>query len=980
MDASLQAESEGSASGRIARRSVLILAALLVCLLVLGYALTIWRVHSEAVDQAAHASANLANLLDEHAQRTFRVIEVTLEGVVGTLRSELARQPLDAERIASILEERKRAASEVQNILYLDPTGSAVSDALGRTSPLDLSDRPYFFAHRNKPDLGVFVSEPGESRAGRGRTVVLSRRLSAADGRFLGVIAASVSARYFETFYGTVDVGPNGVVALRSRMGAVAARYPIVESVIVGTAPPDPRVPAAVASGLGHGTLDFVNQVDGVRRIVSFRTVADSPFVVAVGLAYADFLAAWRTEVVTYGLATLLLSVAAAAFTAALLRQMAAREKAHALIQESQQEAAAAHARLLDAIEALPAGFVIFDPDERVIMANARHGEMLPAAGRAAAGTTLESLVRREGELQKDAGAAERSVDWARGRLTAIRRGDVDFETQLFNGRWIREIDRRTAEGGIVSIRLDVTRSKNAEEAVRRSELRERQARERLETILNRVPVGCIVTDAEFRYTYWNPAAEKIFGYRFEEVQGRLPYDTVIAAESAEAVKARHARLRDGDMTANGTAVHVTKDGRRRIAEWYNTPLFGADGAFLGIIAMGIDITERTQTEQALRQLLKMEAIGHLTGGIAHDFNNLLTVVMGNAEILVERAAGRPELLPLAETIRNAAERGAALTHRLLAFARLQPLNPAAIDLNELVRGMETIIRRSIGEDIDVELGLAADLRQAFADASQVESALLNLVVNARHAMPGGGRLTIETGNVTLDADYALGEPEVDPGAYAMLAVTDTGIGMAPDVVRRAFEPFFTTKDVGQGSGLGLSMVFGFAKQSKGHVKIYSELGQGTTVKLYLPQAAASGAVEVDAGGAITQSPRGSETILAVEDDAFVRGYVVQQLHSLGYQVAEASDAPDALEILRQREDIVLLFTDVILPKGMNGRELADAARRLRPQLRVLYTSGYTENAILHQGRLDPHVHLLTKPYRKADLARKIRAVLDEAP
>jgi CheY-like chemotaxis protein len=291
---------------------------------------------------------------------------------------------------------------------------------------------------------------------------------------------------------------------------------------------------------------------------------------------------------------------------------------------------------------------------------------------------------------------------------------------------------------------------------------------------------------------------------------------------------------------------------------------------------------------------------------------------------------------------------------------------------------METIIRRSIGEDIEIELKLAEELRPAFADTSQVESALLNLVINSRHAMPDGGRLTIETASAVFDEDYARIEPEVQPGRYVMLAVTDTGTGMPPEVLRRAFEPFFTTKEVGQGSGLGLSMVFGFAKQSKGHVKIYSELGHGTAVKLYLPEAAAAGA----AGGSVEQTgaiPTGTETILAVEDDDFVRSTVTQQLRTLGYRVLEVRDAPAALALIKEGVEVDLLFTDVILPKGVSGRDLAREAERLRPGLKLLFTSGYTENTILTQGRLDSHLHLLAKPYRKADLARKVREALDGA-
>jgi CheY-like chemotaxis protein len=332
----------------------------------------------------------------------------------------------------------------------------------------------------------------------------------------------------------------------------------------------------------------------------------------------------------------------------------------------------------------------------------------------------------------------------------------------------------------------------------------------------------------------------------------------------------------------------------------------------------------------------------------------------------------------MAEAIRITGERGAALTNRLLAFSRRQTLQPRTVDVNVLLSGMDGLLRRTLGEAIEVEWVRGAGVWQTLVDPGQLENALLNLAINARDAMPAGGKLTIETGNAFLDQAYADTEPDVRPGQYVMVAVADSGQGMTAEVVARAFEPFFTTKEAGKGTGLGLSMVYGFVKQSGGHVKIYSEIGQGTIIRLYVPRAAGA-ALEAEARREAGPAPTGTETILVVEDEAAVRDYVETQLTRLGYRVIAAPDGPAALAALSRDDDIALLFTDIVMPGGMNGRQLAEAATEMRPGLKVLYTSGYTENVVVHHGRLDPGIRLLNKPYRTIDLARSVRAALDES-
>ncbi len=388
-----------------------------------------------------------------------------------------------------------------------------------------------------------------------------------------------------------------------------------------------------------------------------------------------------------------------------------------------------------------------------------------------------------------------------------------------------------------------------------------------------------------------------------------------------------------------------------------------------------------TKLNARLMQSQRLEAVGQLTGGVAHDFNNLLTVVMGNAELLVEQARDKPESADqrmLAEMIVGAAQRGAALTQQLLAFARKQALSPKPLDVNLLIAQMDSMLRRTLGEHIEIELIRAAGLWQAMVDQGQLENALLNLCLNARDAMPQGGRLTIETANTVLDQAYADSHPEVKPGQYVMLAVSDTGQGIAAEHLELVFQPFFTTKEKGKGTGLGLAMVYGFVKQSAGHINIYSEPGHGTAVKLYLPRALYTQSGSPDVQERVMPTG-GKETILVVEDDEMVRRYACQQLRSLGYRVIDMDNGAEALAFIEQQDSVDLLFTDVVMPGAMNGRALADAARNRRPGLRVLYTSGYTENAIVHHGRLDPGVLLLAKPYRLVELARAVRAALGQA-
>jgi len=845
---------EGSATRRVARRAVMALTASIVLLLTATSTLTLRHSYSDAIRDAGTATANLATVLEEHTRRALRLSEVAVEGLASALNAEIAAGPLDLDRVERLLVDQKRIARDLLNLFVVGSDGRMVVDAFGSRVPLDLNTRPYVALHRDSGTDGMVISEPANSVAGRGRIVEVSHRLLHSDGSFAGLVGAAVSTGHFQDFYRSIDVGPNGVITLRTHSGAIVARHPANEASHIGAIRAPSTVANSAKSGQTSGTADYVGRNDGVRRVTSFRAVASLPYIVSVGRAHVDFLAHWRSELWRYVVVTLALIAAALVACWYLLLQMAAWERTD---------------------------------------------------------------------------AAKRAGEWA------------------------------------------------AAEALRQSEAQEHQTRERLETILNRMPLGCIVSDAGLRMTYLNPAAERIFACRFEDVKGLTPFETGFVVADRSAAAGRHEKLRRGEVESYTVTQELSKDGRTIRCEWTNTALVASDGSFGGILAMVQDITERSQTEEALRQSAKLEALGQLTGGVAHDFNNLLTIIMANVELVGLTLGDHPEHSASLDAVLAAAVRGAELTRQLLAFARRQALEPKIVELNELVGGMTRLLARTIGEHVEITLRTSTEVWPVLVDPTQLESALANLVVNARDAMPDGGKLIIETANAPLDDVYAAHHAEVTAGDYVMLSVSDTGIGMPPEIAARAFEPFFTTKEVGKGTGLGMSMVFGFVKQSGGHAKIYSEVGIGTTIRIYLPRAAPDESPAVPIPEVALAIAKKGETVLLVEDDAAVREVVARNLQRLGYRVLLAADGPSALATFDLGDRVDLLFTDMVMPGGMNGADLAARARATRPGLKVLLTSGYTGPALASQMQQIDGAALLSKPYRMADLAREVRSAID---
>lgn len=550
---------------------------------------------------------------------------------------------------------------------------------------------------------------------------------------------------------------------------------------------------------------------------------------------------------------------------------------------------------------------------------------------------------------------------------------------------------------GVICTFIDVSERRRAEAALLESE-------ERFQRIADSTPVVMWVTALDRTRSFVNRAYVDFLGIPYEEA---LAFDwrSIIHPEDDDRIVAEsiagEASLKPFVLEGR----YRGGDGKYRWIRSISQPRFGTDGKLSGFIGAAHDVThakeaedalrqmndtlaaridhamaERDKIEEQLRQSQKMEAVGQLTGGIAHDFNNLLTIVSGNID-MARRSLGADADPRVARAIANAikgADRAAALTQRLLAFSRRQPLQPRPVNVNRLLSGMTELLDRALGETVDLQLVAGAGIWPVEVDPNQFENTILNLAVNAQDAMPNGGKLMIETTNARIDEAYAALQPEVLAGQYVQISVTDSGAGMSPDVLSKAFEPFFSTKEVGKGTGLGLSQVYGYVKQSGGHVKIYSEVGEGTTINLYFPRLVADIGTADEEEPQVTPAVEGQETILVVEDDDDVRMVTVESLRELGYRVLEAHDGPSALRLLEvQQEPVRLLFTDVVMPV-MSGRELADKAKAIYPDLQILFTTGYARNAIVHAGRLDTGVELLTKPFTHESLSIKVREVLDK--
>ena len=538
-----------------------------------------------------------------------------------------------------------------------------------------------------------------------------------------------------------------------------------------------------------------------------------------------------------------------------------------------------------------------------------------------------------------------------------------DQRFQKSHARVERALDSQAAE-----LESEIEQRLQTQDSLERAEIG-------LRLIIDRLPALVAYVDADQRYRFTNAYYDKFFGVTSTQPFGQ--HVRSVLGEAAYEYAAPNISQALAGQVVKCTLDLPTPQGASSFNVTY-VPDLDDDGAVRGFVVLALDVTEEQRLLQMLMQSQRLEAVGQLTGGIAHDFNNLLAVVIGRLELLLETFAPDDSRVAQVQMALKAGERGATLTRQLLAFSRQQPLQPRPVEARHIVAGALEMLGRTLGEQIEIEIVSAPNLWLCEVDPAQLESAIVNLALNARDAMASGGKLTIELANAQLAEAYAAQQSEVRPGAYVVISVSDNGTGMDEKTRRRVFEPFFTTKEPGKGSGLGLAMVYGFVKQSHGHVSVYSELGHGTTFRIYLPRADAKPddlSPPLDDGDLMGQGER----ILVVEDDEGICELVVAQLGGLGYRIATANSGRAALERLRA-DEFDLLLTDLVLPGGMNGRRVAEAATALQPSLRVLYMSGYSENAVIHHDRVDPGVRLLQKPFHRAELARAVRRALSDTP
>jgi PAS domain S-box-containing protein len=970
---------------------------------------------SQRLESAQREASNLAEITMEHTREALEAADQTLAAIAATINIDrLDNTALQATN-DELLSQRVKATRGIFQFFIVNSESKVLSASFGMP-PEGLAinvESPANLA--SNFDSGVYVSPPFVAKFGPAqgqRIFVMSRALRRSDGTLAGYVRATYSTEWLEKFMRALKLGERGAVGLLHIDGTIMARAPNSEN-YVGRNYAGTQFFNAVIANPAAGIVESEPTTDRDARYTAYRQVPGMPIISYVVGDMGDILAPWWRGVVIQAIG--LVTFAAILLIAAMSVRASVKREAR-----TQSDYAERLERLASAFgdifsirnrdtllkRATEIARALIPSHQAVISFNRNsdfaqsirttsfsdkynawkdYSEVPNGSGIYRIVTETNQVMRMtQAELEshpawRNFGEAKHRHPPLRGWLAApLRSADgKSFGLIQLSDRVDGEYDAADEAimvqiANVISIALDSLRlSDEAVEAVSAAA----QVNTKIAGIMTSMSDGVAVLDENWKYTFINE--------RFTEITGLTEADTI--GNTVWTVLADRPKLSE---TAKLNAGYLRRCMETRTPVEFEDSILTAAGvarkieirAFptdTGLTTYLRDVTARRDAEDRLRQAQKMDAVGQLTGGVAHDFNNLLTVIIGNADILselLERDTGPARRS--ANLIMDAARRASDLVKRLLAFARRQPLAPRTTKIGELVSEMESLLRRTLNENIDMEIILAADLWSANIDPVQLENSILNLVINARDAMPEGGKLTLEVSNADLDEGYVQ-QADIASGQYVLLALTDTGTGMPPHVLAKAFDPFFTTKEPGRGTGLGLSMVFGYVKQSGGHVRIYSEVGIGTTVKIFLPRAA-EGVLAAPIDTTAKPAPKGTEVVLMVEDEDMVREFVAAALEDLGYVVTACSGAASALAALDDGLEPDILLTDVVLAGMMNGRQLADTIRQRIPDIAVLYMSGYTEDAIVHQGRLDQGVQLISKPFRRQQLAEKLRMVVEQ--
>lgn len=913
---------------------------------------------AEAITSGQQVLGGFAELANEQTARTLQNVDQTLRAAELILSTAAKAGAADDDAVRSQFRDLLRDRPFLTSIIAVDRQGRILYGREAGDPGRDVSDQDYFIDHRGKPDASLLWGTPRKARSSGRWIIAATLPVPGPNGEFGGLIVGFVPLDFFDHVWKVDDDIHGLAITLWRDDGVPLMRSPFDVRIVDGTLQGAGKVLfSRMHAGQKKGQFETVSLIDGVRRIVVFRRLDAYPnFILSFTQSIDQALVAWWRSV--------WIAVAGWVFATATVGVLGLRV-----------------AREWNARRAMENRYrILFDTNPAPMVVVDRQTESFLAVNDAAAelyGWSRDDLLAmtiNDLYLPQDVAAVSASrqeIEPNTERLTPDRRHRTKNGTVISVEKHMRPIDFEGRPALLATLR-DVSTDKAAEGHLA-------QAKEQYHALLEAAPDAMVVVDQSGKIVLVNVQAEKQFGYRRDELLGQ-PVTNIIPEGFAERLVTDATRSESDALAQEiGTGIELSgrrKDGGAFPIEIMLSPLASTEGILVTAAIRNISV--RKAAEEQLRQSLKMEAVGQLTGGLAHDFNNILFVILANTDALLEDESFSPGVIDRLGQIDKAVQRAADLTRQLLAFSRKQPLRPQQTDLNLLVNDTGQLLRRSLGTEIEIEAVLADDLFAVSVDRSQLETALVNLCINARDAMPSGGRLLIETKNVNLDEEYCAFNPGATPGDYAVLCVTDAGEGIPPDVLHRVFEPFFTTKGIGKGTGLGLSMVYGFIKQSNGHISIYSEHGHGTTVKLFLPRS--DGVPEQQAKQEKTPAPGGHDRILVVEDEPQVRANVVRQLRSLGYAVSEASDGAAGIASFEAASpQFDLLLSDVVMPGPIGGKHLGAEVLRRWPSTKVVFMSGFTEISSVRHGQLAEGALLLSKPFRKADLARMIRHALDTA-